>query len=206
MNTDSLPTRESLLSRLRNLDDQVSWQDFFDTYWNLIYSVARKAGLNDAEAQDVVQETVLTVSRKLPDFKYDPAIGSFKAWLLTITRWRIEDQRRKKAYRKDGKYMPREEALDTAVLESVPAPDFLNWEQLWDEQWRQNIMDRAVERVKRMVTAKEYQMFFLHGLKGIPASEVAQRLAANPNDVYAAKYKVSELFEKAVKALETAML
>jgi len=205
MNTDSLPTRESLLSRLRNLDDQASWQDFFDTYWNLIYSVARKAGLNDAEAQDVVQETVLTVSRKLPDFTYDAERGSFKGWLLTITRWRIEDQRRKKAYRKDGKYMPREEALDTALMETVPA-DSMNWDQLWDEQWRQNIMERAIERVKRVVSGKEYQMFFLHGLKGIPAPEVAERLGVNQNDVYGAKYKVSELIEKAVKALETAML
>jgi RNA polymerase sigma-70 factor (ECF subfamily) len=58
-----IATRWSLLSRLRNLDDQASWQDFFNTYWKLIYGVALKAGLNDAEAQDVVQETVLTVVR-----------------------------------------------------------------------------------------------------------------------------------------------
>jgi DNA-directed RNA polymerase specialized sigma24 family protein len=67
-----LPTRRSLLSRLRNLEDNASWQDFFETYWKLIYSAATKAGLSDADAQDVVQETVLTVTRRIGEFRYDP--------------------------------------------------------------------------------------------------------------------------------------
>src|SRR5947207_12829164 len=98
MNTESedyLPTRESLLLRLRKWDDETSWAEFFETYWRLIYSVARRAGFNDAEAQDVVQETVITVARKVPEFKYDPTIGSFKGWLLTLTHSRIQDQIRK---------------------------------------------------------------------------------------------------------------
>src|SRR5260221_282977 len=98
MNTEPenyLPTRESLLIRLRNWGDEASWKDFFETYWKLIYSVARRTGMNDVEAQDVVQETIITVVRKLPEFKYDPAIGSFKGWLLTLTRSRIQDQFRR---------------------------------------------------------------------------------------------------------------
>src|SRR6267143_6364892 len=84
-----LPTRRSLLNRLKNWDDQESWKDFFDTYWKLIYGVAIKAGLSDAEAEEVVQETVITVAKKIGDFKADPAHGSFKGWLLKITQWRI---------------------------------------------------------------------------------------------------------------------
>ena len=59
----TVQTRRSLISRLRNLDDRDSWQDFFDTYWKLIYSVARKAGLTEQEAEDVVQETTAAVSK-----------------------------------------------------------------------------------------------------------------------------------------------
>src|SRR5678816_1887940 len=88
---DSLPTRSSLLSRLRNLDDNRSWRTFFDTYWRLIYNVARKSGLSDEDAQDVVQETVIAVARKMPAFRYDASKGSFKQWLLLITRRRICD-------------------------------------------------------------------------------------------------------------------
>jgi len=70
-----LPTRRSLLSRIRDWDDQESWRRFFDTYWRLIYNTAVKAGLSDAEAQDVVQETILTVAKKIKEFHYDPTVG-----------------------------------------------------------------------------------------------------------------------------------
>jgi hypothetical protein len=75
---ESLPTRRSLLSRLRNIGDDASWYTFFETYWRLIYNVARKSGLSDDESQEVVQETVISVARKMPDFHYDRAKGSFK--------------------------------------------------------------------------------------------------------------------------------
>src|SRR5262249_49944715 len=89
-------TRWSLISRLKDWNDQGSWQAFFNTYWKLIYSMAIKAGLSDAEAQEVVQETVITVAKKMAGFKTDPALGSFKSWLLHITHWRIVDQLRKR--------------------------------------------------------------------------------------------------------------
>ena len=66
---DLLATRWSLLVRLKDWQDQASWQEFFDLYWRLIYAVAVKAGLSDAEAQDVVQDTLLSVARKIPELK-----------------------------------------------------------------------------------------------------------------------------------------
>src|SRR5437773_1397624 len=84
-----IPTRQSLLSRLKDWNDQESWRDFFETYSWLIYKTAIRAGLTEAEAQDVVQETVLSVSKSMPGFEYDASKGSFKSWLLQLTRWRI---------------------------------------------------------------------------------------------------------------------
>src|SRR6266508_412338 len=93
---DSIPTRHSLLNRLKDWRDDVSWREFFDTYWELLYNVARKAGLTDTEAQEVVQETVIGVAKKIGGFETDARRGSFKAWLLHQTRWRIADQFRKR--------------------------------------------------------------------------------------------------------------
>src|SRR5260221_9421232 len=87
-----LPTRWTLIQRLKNLDDQESWREFFDTYWTLIYGTARRAGLTHTESQDVVQNTVIAVSKNIAAFKADPAVGSFKGWLLKQTSWRIGDQ------------------------------------------------------------------------------------------------------------------
>ena len=72
-----LPTRASLLSRLRDWQND-SWREFFELYWKLIYNTARRYGLSDAEAQDVVQDTMIGVSRKIPSFRYDPEWCSFK--------------------------------------------------------------------------------------------------------------------------------
>jgi DNA-directed RNA polymerase specialized sigma24 family protein len=72
-NSDELiPTRQTLLSRLKDWQDQASWREFFDTYWRLLYGVALKAGLTEAEAQDVVQETMLAAARNMPGFTYGP--------------------------------------------------------------------------------------------------------------------------------------
>src|SRR5690242_9572783 len=91
----ALQTHWSLIERLKDWDDQTSWRDFFTTYRGLIYSVALKAGLTATEAQEVVQETVIAVAKKMPDFKCDRAAGSFKGFLLQITGRRITDQFRK---------------------------------------------------------------------------------------------------------------
>src|SRR4051794_35550635 len=114
--SELIPTRASLLSRLKDWDDQEGWREFFETYWRLIYHTSIKAGLSDAEAQDVVQETVLSVCKSMKTFKYDAKYGSFKAWLLRLTQWRILDQLRK---RQKGLSFPTmdETSTGTALVE-----------------------------------------------------------------------------------------
>src|SRR5512144_2969468 len=85
-----LPTRNSLLSRLRNWDDHESWRDFFDTYWKFLISIAIRSGLSDEDARDVVQETVVAVARGLRERRFHVgATSSFKAWLQCIVQRRV---------------------------------------------------------------------------------------------------------------------
>jgi RNA polymerase sigma-70 factor (ECF subfamily) len=123
MHDDELiPTRVTLLNRLKDKGSDAGWQEFFDTYWKLIYGVARRSGLSDAEAQDVVQETMIAVARHMPGFNYDPANGSFKAWLLNMTRWRITDQVRRRSKR----------AISTADSEEIPTTTQVEIEEIID--------------------------------------------------------------------------
>src|SRR5262245_34192889 len=120
--TDSLlPTRQSLLSRLRDWQDQAGWREFFDTYWRLIYNVARRSGLADAEAQDVVQNTFMYLTRRMPNFHYNRARGSFKSWLRVVTRSRIQVFRR--TQKADEKFIS-EPLLDVTgdAIEAQPDP------------------------------------------------------------------------------------
>src|SRR4051794_29082610 len=93
-----IPTDPELLDRLKRFDDSEGWQEFCLTYRAFIYRVATRAGLQHVEAEDVVQETLIAVSKKLADFKYDPKGGSFKALLNRIARRRVIDSFRKEHY------------------------------------------------------------------------------------------------------------
>jgi RNA polymerase sigma-70 factor (ECF subfamily) len=90
-------TRRSLLTRLKDLGDSQGWQRFSDTYSGVIRSLAVKAGCSPTEADEALQESLISVAREMPDFRYDPARGSFKAWLFCIVRRRIGDQFRRRA-------------------------------------------------------------------------------------------------------------
>src|ERR1051326_1162447 len=137
---DLLPTRWTLIERLKNWDDQESWRQFFDTYWKLIYGVAIKSGLTHPEAQDVVQETVISVSKRMQNFKADAAYGSFKTWLLNLTRWRISDQFRKRGRGvNERKKLPHsvsnEDTPSTAIEDRVPDPAGNALEAIWNDEW-----------------------------------------------------------------------
>lgn len=201
-----LPTRRSLLSRLKDSDDQISWRKFFDTYWKLIYGVAIKAGLNDAEAQDVVQETVIAVARNIAEFKYDPAVCSFKGWLMQVTRSRIANQyRRRKRHPEDCPQAP-EQTSGTALLDRIPDPAGKYLDNLWDEEWHKNLMDAALHRIKDQVDIRQYQMFDFYVLKQWPVRKVAQALNVSVGRVYLAKHRVSKLVKKEIHRLETRLV
>ncbi len=211
---DSQATRWSLLARLKNWEDQQSWREFFDAYWRLIYSVAIKSGLRDAEAQDVVQDTVLSVAKKIGEFKCDPAAGSFKAWLLKLTRWRILNQLKKRMPDRGEKASGRpaagetpalrsqDDASRTATIERVADPTSLNLEAIWDTEWKRNLGEAAKERVRQKISARQFQMFELYVVQGWPVREVARLLNVSAGQVYLTKHRVSRLFKKEIAQLE----
>ena len=189
-----VPTRYSLLSRLQNWDDQESWKDFFDTYWRLIYSVAIRAGLTETEAQDAVQETVISVAKSIHKFKKTSSKGSFRGWLRTITQCRTVDQLRKR----------RPEEIDAGKidLQDIVDPASASFESFWDAEWQANLFHAAVERVKRRVKPEHYQIFSLHVLKQLPAGEVAETFGTTIAQVYVIKHRVSALVKKEIRAIE----
>ncbi len=199
---DLIPTRETLLMRLRNLDDQGSWHEFFKTYWRLIFNVTRKAGFSEAAAQDIVQETFVTISRHMPEFRYKPEMGTFKTWLLRITRSRIIDALRRQHSKQGSQYVRREEPLGTSLLESL-SDEGGSLDEIWDAEWHTHLLDTALEYVKQQADARQFQIFYLHVVKDIPALQVARRLGVKLPEVYFAKYKISARVKKEIKRLES---
>lgn len=200
------PTGQSLLERLRDLDDHASRQDFFDTYWKLIYCAALKSGLSDTEAEEIVQETILGVARKMESFHYDPQICSFKGWLMHVTRRRIIDHLRKRP--PPGTFTPlRSDTTTSGTARQIPDPAAEGaFEGVWDEEWRKNLVDAAMERVKRKVNPEHYQIFYLHSVKNMAARDIGKLLGVSSAKVYVVGHRVARLIKREAQMLEKQQL
>lgn len=196
-------TRKSLIERLGDWQDQRSWEEFYKTYYRLIFSVALQSGLRHDEASDAVQETIFCIARQQKEGKYDPEKGSFKAWLMNLTRWRITDQFRKR--KKDTAmtdFDSPDDSRRTALLDRYEDPDGPDIEKVWDAEWNQNLIDRALEIVKNIVSPKQFQIYYCHVLKDWPAAKVQQELGISFAQVYLAKHRVGGILKKEIKKLE----
>ena len=187
-----LPTRESLLLRLKSWDDHESWKQFFNDYWRLIYGAALRSGLNDAQAQDVVQDTIILVAKKMKDFRYDSAVDSFKGWLLYLTRKRIALEYRRKERDRGG---PAAVSSDNwmSEAENLQEPAGFDLERVWDQEWERNLWEAAIARIKENISSKQFQMFDLYVLKEKSAEEVARQMGVAVAQVYLAKHRISTL-------------
>ncbi len=197
-----IQTRWSLINRLKNWDDSATWQEFFDTYWRLVYSVARKAGLSDVEAEEVVQETVISVAKQMPRFAAGPERGSFKSWLMHLTRRRIADQFRKRPPAGRFKKSTATETAGTPIMEKVADPSGLPLESIWEEEWRDHLMKTAMDRVKKTVQPKQFQVFHLLTVKQMSPEAVASLLSLKVANVYLIKHRVAELLKEEIARIE----
>ncbi len=191
-------TRSTLLVRLKDLDNQQAWQEFFDVYWTLLFNFARRAGLNESDAEEVVMDTVETVARKIEDFEYNRQTGRFKSWLLTIVRFKLGDRfRKKKRQAEKGEVASLDEIAEGQMMDA-DAPEL---EKIWDAEWQKRMIDMALERVKQLVGHKQYQIFHCYVIQEQAAEDVAEFLEVSKAQVYVAKNRVGKIFEAELKLL-----
>ena len=198
-------TRKSLIARLDNWEDQKTWDEFYQTYWRLIYAVAIRAGLRPEEAFDCVQETIFSIAKQSKKKLYDPEQGSFKTWLMNMTRWRINDQFRKR--KKDTAIIGGEwdDERKTAVIDRIEDPNGDVLSRLWDVEWKKNVADAALARVKAQVSPKQYQIFDFYVIRQWDPQKVQEKLNVSMAQVYLAKHRVGAVLKKELAKLENEM-
>jgi len=178
-----IPTRESLLSRIKEKSADESWREFFETYWKLIYNNARRAGLSDNEAQDVVQETMISLMNHIGEFHVDRTRGSFKSWLWHLTRSKIVDQIRRR--QKDAAI---EEALGKEIEEKI--------QPAWENEWQLNVAEEAFRRVQVRANPRLVQAFATYVIQGRAVSETAKLLEMNIATVYVDSLRIKQMIKK----------
>jgi RNA polymerase sigma factor (sigma-70 family) len=196
-----IPTRKSLLVRLKDWDDQKSWQDFYDIYSRLIYGAAIKAGLNESEAEDVVQETVIAVSKAMGKYEYRPEKCAFKTWLHAVTKRQVANQFRKRLGK--GRLLeslPRE-GDEGEQFNEIPDPASQALDEVFQREWEQTLLDSACERVKRKVSPEQFRIYDYYALQGHGALDTVRALGVSLAKVYIAKNRIGKMVREQVAQL-----
>ncbi len=190
-------TRPSLLIRLRNPMDERAWGEFVEIYGPLIHRLARRRGLQDADAADLVQEVFRAVAGAIDRYDPDPAKGSFRGWLLTIARNLIvnllDAQRRHPRGSGDSEVC--------RLLEEQPAPDSQQ-SAIFDAEYRLRVLDWAAERVRDEFSEGTWQAFWRTGVEGQPAQDAAKALGLSVGSVYQYKSRVMARIRREIERVQ----
>lgn len=193
---DSLPTRASLLLRLQDLDDHSSWIEFFDRYRWFIFGIALRMGLSRQDAEEVVQDTVISVSRGLPSFSYNPTKGSFKGWLMRVTQHKVVDQFRKLGRQVPTDGLPGENATTAEAAVDQPFDAF------WEAEWQHNLLQVATDQLRLAVSPRNFQIFDWTVRMGRTAEETAKAFGISTVLVRVTKFRVLHEFKRILRRLE----
>lgn len=192
--SESLATRASLLVRLRDPRDAGAWSQFVDVYGPLIYRFSRKQGLQDADAADLVQDVLRSVSQAIGRLEYDAKIGSFRGWLFTIARNRLRDSLQHSAHRQRG-------TGGTDFHRSLQEIATPGDEAQWNDDYEQQVFDWAARQVRLEVQDPTWQAFWKTAVEGRSGQDVAAELDLSISAVYLAKSRVMQRLRDKIATL-----
>lgn len=169
----------SLLERLRLPDEQQAWRRFVALYTPLLYHWARKVGLSAADAEDLVQDVLLVLVRKLPEFSYQPG-KRFRGWLWTVLLHKYRENRR----RLNSVAAPAgsKQLSDLAVSDDV--------KEISEDEYRQYLVCRALKLMQADFQPASWQACWQSVVEGKSAEAVGAELGLSPGAVRAAKFRV----------------
>jgi RNA polymerase sigma-70 factor (ECF subfamily) len=178
-------TRPSLLVRIRDARDAQAWQQFVKLYAPLIYGFVRKRGFQDCDAADLTQDVLRAVAGAAGRLDYDPKRGSFRGWLFTVVRHKVQNFAASKERQCQATGDPE---MQVRLEETVaPEPDE---EALWEQEYERHLFARAVEQVRGAFQESTWQAFWQTALEGKKAKDVAEALGMSVAAVYMAKSRM----------------
>ena len=168
-------TRSSVLRAVANTENEAAWQRFFDLYAGFVFSIARSKGLNDTDADDIVQMVFSDLARNLPSFKYDREKGRFRPYLAALVKWRVID--RLKAVRRDADLKAdfMEEAKSAATTED---------EDFEEREWQSAAMEETLRRIKPEVRPEHYAAFVASAVEGQDTDVVTKLYGISRDSLY----------------------
>jgi RNA polymerase sigma-70 factor (ECF subfamily) len=190
-------THVSLLIRIRDGANHVAWQEFVNLYGPVVYAFARKRGLQDADAADLMQDVLRSISGAISRLEYDRRQGTFRGWLFTITRNKVMTfytarKTRPQAAGDSGTSRKLDEVTDAA-----------DGAEVWELEYQRRLAQLAMDRIKSEFQANTWQAFWLTAVEGASAAAAAQQTKLSTGAIYVAKSRVLARLKQEVQALQS---
>jgi len=183
-------TRASLLEAVRDGPDPGAWRRFFESYAPAVLRVAQLRGLSPHDADDVVQQVMMTVARSIHRFEYDRDRGRFRQWVRTVTENAIRTEHRR----------PHVSGGD-AALETAEDPECIA--QTWEDQWRLQDIVHCLDEIAADFAPRRVEAFRLYVVDGLPAEVVAERLGLHIGHVYVIRTEILNRLRARLRELDS---
>lgn len=193
---DSPLTRTSLVLQLREPGNHVAWLEFSKLYGPVIYGFARKRGLQDADAADMMQDVLRSVSGAIGTLDYDRKRGSFRGWLFTITRNKIFNFLSARKIRPQGSG----DTTTNKLLNEQPQAEN-DGADTWELEYQRRLAAMAMEKIKGEFQEKSWQAFWRTAVEGEGVADVSKSLSMSAGAIYVAKSRVLARLKEEVDAL-----
>lgn len=190
-------TSHNLIARVKDLGDGAAWTEFLGIYQPVVFRMARRRGLQDADAQDVMQQVLLSISKSIEGWVPGDLQPPFRAWLTTIAR---------NAITKALTRRPRDAATGSTsmveLLDAQPDPQETTAEIL--AAARKELIRWATEQIRSEFSEATWNAFWQTAIEGVPIAEVAKSTGRSAGAVYVARYRVIARLKE--KVLEVSQL
>ncbi len=182
-------TRSSVLRAVADTGNEAAWNRLFDLYAGFVYLIARSKGLNDADADDIVQVVFADLARKLPTFAYDRKKGHFRSYLIGLVSWRVMDRLR------SGK---RDAELKADFLEEAKAATAAGDNEFAEREWKAAAMEEALRRMKADVRPEHYAAFVASAVEGQATETVTNLYGISRDNLYQIRTRLTEKLRETV--------
>lgn len=187
-------TSESLLLRLNNLAgdsiDESAWHEFVQIYTPLIFGWAKKIGLPDSDASDLVQDILLLAFEKLPQFSYDRQL-SFRGWLRTVTVNKYREKRRKLS--------TQQAVASHSILEQLQPVDIA--QSTWDIDYARILVAQTMQLMRPDFAEATWTALELVVGKQLTVDEASDQTGVSPWTIYSAKSRLLKRLRDELKGL-----
>lgn len=190
-------TRASLILRLRDAADVAAWDEFVEIYGPLVFRVARRQGLQEADADDVVQQVFAAVAKSVCRWLEKSERGRFRSWLLRIARNIAINTLTRRPHGTIGTGGGNSQQ----TLADVPAPAGPLSSQ-FDLEYRREVYRWAAEQVRESVATSTWDAFYLTHVEGVSIAEAAAQLGVNVGNVYIARSRTMSRLREFAKQFE----